>query len=147
MRTLFSRCFRRRWERLFLGEDEWSGDSFFKDFEKQNGGESQVAEWREYFRLRFELADHQADRVAGWVEIRTTATSTDRRQCGSSGPQQKAVQCGRQSSRRLRRLTNEGVIRLVEAGFSEGTIIKRIEESPVEFDLSPAKLDELFKRE
>ena len=43
-------------------------------------------------------------------------------------------------------LTNEGVIRLVEAGFSEGTIIKRIEESPVEFDLSPAKLDELFKK-
>jgi hypothetical protein len=43
-------------------------------------------------------------------------------------------------------LTNEGVIRLVEAGFSEGTIIKRIEESPVDFDLSPGKLDELFKR-
>jgi len=43
-------------------------------------------------------------------------------------------------------LTNEGVIKLVEAGFSEGTIIKRIEESPVDFDLSPAKLDELFKR-
>ncbi len=36
--------------------------------------------------------------------------------------------------------------RLVEAGFSEGTIIKRIEESPVEFDLSPAKVDELLKR-
>lgn len=43
-------------------------------------------------------------------------------------------------------LTNEGVIRLVEAGFSEGTIIKRIEDSPVDFDLSPPKLDELFKR-
>ncbi|HSD45292.1 MAG TPA: hypothetical protein VLB87_01670 [Pyrinomonadaceae bacterium] len=43
-------------------------------------------------------------------------------------------------------LNNEGVIRLVEAGFSEGTIIKRIEESPVEFDLSPAKVNELQKR-
>jgi hypothetical protein len=43
-------------------------------------------------------------------------------------------------------LNNEGVIKLVEAGFSEGTIIKRIEESPVEFDLSPAKVDELHKR-
>lgn len=42
-------------------------------------------------------------------------------------------------------LDNEGVIQLVEAGFSEGTIIKRIEESPVDFDLSPAKLDELHK--
>jgi hypothetical protein len=43
-------------------------------------------------------------------------------------------------------LDNEGVIRLVEAGFSEGTIIKRIEDSPVNFDLSPDKLDELHKR-
>jgi hypothetical protein len=43
-------------------------------------------------------------------------------------------------------LNNEGVIRLVEAGFSEGTIIKRIEQSPVDFDLSPAKVDELHKR-
>jgi hypothetical protein len=43
-------------------------------------------------------------------------------------------------------LTNETVINLVEAGFSEGTIIKRIESSPSEFDLSPAKLAELRKR-
>jgi len=43
-------------------------------------------------------------------------------------------------------LNNEGVIQLVDAGFSEGTIIKRIEESPVEFDLSPQKLAELHKR-
>lgn len=43
-------------------------------------------------------------------------------------------------------LDNEGVIRLVEAGFSEGTIIKRIQDSPADFDLSPAGLDELFKR-
>jgi hypothetical protein len=43
-------------------------------------------------------------------------------------------------------LNNEAVIRLVEAGFSEGTIIKRIEESPVNFDLSPAKIDDLHKR-
>jgi hypothetical protein len=43
-------------------------------------------------------------------------------------------------------LTNEEVIKLVEAGFSEGTIVKRIEDSPVEFDLSPAKLEELRRR-
>ena len=43
-------------------------------------------------------------------------------------------------------LNNEGVISLVDAGFSEGTIIKRIENSPVEFDLSPAKVEELRKR-
>lgn len=43
-------------------------------------------------------------------------------------------------------LTNESIIQLVEAGFSEGTIIKRIEDSPADFDLSPPKLDELRKR-
>lgn len=43
-------------------------------------------------------------------------------------------------------LSNDSVIELVEAGFSEGTIIRRIEQSPVEFDLAPAKLAELRKR-
>jgi hypothetical protein len=43
-------------------------------------------------------------------------------------------------------LTNDSVIELVEAGFSEGTIIRRIEQSPAEFDLSPPRLAELRKR-
>jgi hypothetical protein len=43
-------------------------------------------------------------------------------------------------------LDNEAVIQLVEAGFSEGTIIKRIAGSPADFDLTPARLDELHKR-
>jgi hypothetical protein len=43
-------------------------------------------------------------------------------------------------------LNNESVIKLVEAGFSEGTIIKRIEDSPADFDLSVTKLDELRRR-
>jgi hypothetical protein len=38
------------------------------------------------------------------------------------------------------------VIDLIDAGFSEGTIVRRIENSPAEFDLSPAKLAELRKR-
>jgi hypothetical protein len=43
-------------------------------------------------------------------------------------------------------LTNEAVIKLVEAGFSEGTIIKRIEDSPAEFDLSGPRLEELRRK-
>lgn len=43
-------------------------------------------------------------------------------------------------------LTNAGVIELVEAGFTDGTIIRRIEQSPVAFDLSPDQLGELRKR-
>ncbi|MFN2533414.1 MAG: hypothetical protein ABR555_19185 [Pyrinomonadaceae bacterium] len=42
-------------------------------------------------------------------------------------------------------LTNDSIVELVEAGFSEGTIIRRIEQSPVEFDLATAKLDDLRK--
>jgi hypothetical protein len=43
-------------------------------------------------------------------------------------------------------LTNDSVVELVEAGFSEGTIVRRIEQSPVEFDLSTPGLAELRKR-
>jgi hypothetical protein len=43
-------------------------------------------------------------------------------------------------------LTNASIVELVEAGFSEGTIIRRIEGSPVEFDFAPAKLAELRRR-
>ena len=43
-------------------------------------------------------------------------------------------------------LTNDSIVELVEAGFSEGTIIRRIEQSPVEFDLAAAKLEELKKQ-
>ena len=42
-------------------------------------------------------------------------------------------------------LTNDSIIELVEAGFTEGTIVRRIERSPVEFDLSPAKLADLSR--
>lgn len=43
-------------------------------------------------------------------------------------------------------LTNASIVELVEAGFTEGTVVRRIEQSPVEFDLSPAKLDELRRK-
>jgi hypothetical protein len=43
-------------------------------------------------------------------------------------------------------LTNDSVVELVEAGFTEGTIIRRIEQSPADFNLSPEKLSELRKR-
>jgi hypothetical protein len=43
-------------------------------------------------------------------------------------------------------LTNDTIVELVEAGFSEGTIIRRIEQSPVEFDVSADKLEALRKK-
>ena len=43
-------------------------------------------------------------------------------------------------------LTNDSIVELVEAGFSEGTIIRRIEQSPVQFDLALPKMEELRKQ-
>lgn len=43
-------------------------------------------------------------------------------------------------------LNNDSIVELVEAGFSEGTIIRRIEGSPVDFDMSASKLAELRRR-
>ncbi|MEJ7575698.1 MAG: hypothetical protein WKF74_01690 [Pyrinomonadaceae bacterium] len=43
-------------------------------------------------------------------------------------------------------LTNNSIIELVEAGFTDGTIIRRIEASPADFDFSPSKLTELQRR-
>jgi hypothetical protein len=43
-------------------------------------------------------------------------------------------------------LTNDSIVELVEAGFSEGTIIRRIENAPADFDLAPQKLAELRRR-
>lgn len=43
-------------------------------------------------------------------------------------------------------LNNDSIMELVEAGFTEGTIIRRIEQSPADFDLTPPKLAELRRR-
>jgi hypothetical protein len=132
---------------VFLGDDEWAGDPFFKDSKKQNGresaqqqsGESSIfgsgSSSQSSSRTRGGLGGNQNDsNLSGSATVRIIKPPTEGGQ--AAGPKLEKTPT----------LTNEGVIRLVEAGFSEGTIIKRIEESPVEFDLSPAKLDELFKK-
>jgi hypothetical protein len=43
-------------------------------------------------------------------------------------------------------LDNKAIIELVEAGFSEGTIIRRIENAPAAYDLSPPQIAELRRR-
>ncbi len=131
---------------VFLSDDEWSGDPFFRDAKKQNGGESQPQSGENSIfgsgsssqsssRSRGGLGGNQNEsNLSGSATVRIIKPPIE----GGEGAAPKLE--------KTPTLTNEGVIRLVEAGFSEGTIIKRIEESPVDFDLSPAKLDELFKK-
>jgi hypothetical protein len=130
---------------VFVDEDEWTSESLFKDFKKQNPTESKPQAGESIFgsgsssqsssRSRGGLGGNQTEgNLSGSATVRIIKPPTE----GGEG-----------SSPKLEKtpvLTNEGVIKLVEAGFSEGTIIKRIEDSPVDFDLSPGKLDELFKR-
>jgi hypothetical protein len=131
---------------VYLTEDEWSDDPFFKEYKKQNGGDSQPQGGQ--------------SNIFGSGSSSKSSTSSS----GAPGGNQSDNNVGGSATVRIIKppseggegaapklektptLTNEGVIRMVEAGFSEGTIIKRIEESPVDFDLSPGKLDELFKK-
>ena len=124
-------------------EDEWGGDPFFKDSKKSGNGEPQS----------------QGENIFG---SGSSSQSQTRSRNGTLGGDQNDGNLSGSATVRIIRpqseggatpklektptLNNEGVIRLVDAGFSEGTIIKRIEQSPVDFDLSPVKIAELQKR-
>ena len=127
---------------IVLVEDEWSGESLFKDSKKGDakgqGGDGIFGSGstsQSSGRSNGMPGGNQNEgNVSGSATVRIIKPPTEG---------------GESASPKLEKtptLTNEGVIKLVDAGFSEGTIIKRIEDSPVDFDLSPAKLDELFKR-
>jgi hypothetical protein len=129
--------------RVIVNDDEWNDDGFFKGTKPGTGEpQSQGANIfgsgtgsRSQSRARGSLGGNQNEgNVTGSATARIIKPP---------------VEAGESPGAKLEKtptLNNEGVIRLVEAGFSEGTIIKRIEESPVDFDLSPAKIDELHKR-
>ena len=132
---------------VILSDDEWGSDPFFKDFKKSGTGDSQQAQGgdtnifgsgtssRSSSRSRSGLGGNQNDsNLSGSATVRIIKPPTEG---GAAAPSK---------LEKTPTLDNEGVIRLVEAGFSEGTIIKRIEESPVDFDLSPARIADLQKR-
>lgn len=132
-------------ESFVLNEDDWANDSDF--------GRSSTA------------IDQKPQGRAGGLDIfgNTQGSKGQTRSRGMKGSNQgETTTTGSATVRILRppteagnaqqklertpTLNNEAVIKLVEAGFSEGTIIKRIEDSPADFDLSKPKLDELRKR-
>ena len=125
---------------VFLADDEWSDDPFFK---KQSGGDPK-SQSSESNIFGSGSNSQSSERTPGGLN---GGNQNDSNLNGSATV--RIIKPPESATPKLEKtptLTNEGVIRLVEAGFSEGTIIKRIEESPVDFDLSPAKLDELFKK-
>lgn len=131
---------------ISVDDEEWSSnDTFFKDLKRPNSGSDSQGQGTSIFgsggssqsqtRTRGGSGGNQSEgNLSGSATVRIIKPPTE---------------AGESASPRLEKtptLNNDGVVRLVEAGFSEGTIIKRIEESPVDFDLSPAKISELQKR-
>ena len=131
---------------VIMTEDEWGSDPFFKDLKRSGNGDSQAqggesnifgsgSSSRSSSRSRGVQGGNQNEgNLSGSATVRIIKPPTEG---GAAAPPK---------LEKTPTLDNEGVIRLVEAGFSEGTIIKRIEESPVDFDLSPTKIADLQKR-
>jgi hypothetical protein len=130
---------------IVSNEDDWENDGFFKGMKKPNGaGDSQSQETNIFGSGGSSKSENRSrdGRGGNQNEGNVTGSATVR-------IIKPPVEGGENTTAKLEKtptLNNEGVIRMVDAGFSEGTIIKRIQESPVDFDLSPGKLDELFKK-
>jgi len=132
---------------VVMTDDEWGSDPFFKDSKRSGTGDAQGqgdggtnifgsgSSSRSSSRSRGGLGGNENEgNISGSATVRIIKPPTE-------GGEAAAPKLEKTPT-----LNNESVIRLVEAGFSEGTIIKRIEESPVDFDLSPTKITELQKR-
>ena len=119
-------------------DDEWSLEPFRTDAPSQGSAASifgSGSSSRSSSRSRGAMGGNENDgNVSGSATVRIIKPPVEGGDSGAAKLEKTPT------------LTNEGVIRLVDAGFSEGTIIKRIEESPVDFDLSPAKVVELQKK-
>lgn len=132
-----------------FADDDWSNDPFFKDSLGTRSGNNQGG-----------ASGNSADIFgsSGGSRGRSRSTgarggnSDDTETSGSATvkilrpPAEPGGTTGAPQMERTPTLNNNSIIELVEAGFSEGTIIRRIEQSPVEFDLSPDKLKELRRR-
>ena len=131
-----------------ISEDEWvSDDAFFNKGpnRKSNGGESQNS-GTSIFGSGGSSQSKSESRAGNGGNV-SDGSVTGSATVKIIKPESEAGAAGATPKLEKKQvLNNDGVIRLVEAGFSEGTIIKRIEESPVDFDLSPGKLDELYKK-
>jgi len=127
-------------------DDGWSDDPFFKDSIGAGGNNRSGRNSADIFGN------------SGGSRGRTRSTGArggsgeDTETTGSASvkiirpPVEQGGANGQPTMERTPTLTNNSIVELVEAGFSEGTIIRRIEQSPVEFDLSPDKLKELRRR-
>ena len=127
----------------FIAEEGWSDDPFFNDSARSRKGSAGDRSGTDIFGMSGGSNSRTRQRGAGESsggESETTGSATVRIIRPPVEPG------GKPELERTPTLTNDSIVELVEAGFSEGTIIRRIEQSPAEFDLSPQKLAELRRR-
>ena len=135
-----------RTEPGFIVDDEWNDNSFFKDSDsptrQKKGSSAGDGSTGIFGSSGGSSARSRSGGVGGGAEgnTETTGNATVRilRPPVEEG--------GSPKLEKTPTLTNDSIVELVEAGFSEGTIIRRIQQSPAEFDLTPQKLAELRKR-
>lgn len=134
-------------ESFVVAEDDWASDSFFRRGDRRSSevDPNEPGAGTNIFGSSSGGSRSQSDSRTGNGGSQNDGNITGSATVRILRPPTEAGG-GPPKLERVPTLNNDGVVKLVEAGFSEGTIIKRIEDSPVDFDLSPAKLDELRKR-
>jgi len=138
---------RQEGNEVSTGDDsEWGDDPFFNNTKLDPKGNAKGSESTNIFGSNTGSRQSTSTRGGNGSasgETQTTGSATVRilRPPSETGAAAAAAKLEKTKS-----LTNDSIVELVEAGFTEGTIIRRIEQSPVEFDLAADKLDDLRKR-
>jgi hypothetical protein len=135
-----------RQQGLAFGDEAWENDSFFKKSDKQKDNSTSRPGENQQDIFGSSGSGQSSTRGRGGAssdaagETMTTGTATVRiiRPPTESGSAPLKLE-------KTPSLTNDSIIELVEAGFSEGTIVRRIEQSSVDFDLSPTQVTDLRK--
>jgi hypothetical protein len=125
----------------FIAEDGWSDDPFFNDSARKRKGKAEGE--TDIFGMSGGSSSRTRERaagVSGGGDTQATGSATVRIIRPPVEPG------GKPELEKTPTLTNESIVELVEAGFSEGTIVRRIENAPADFDLSATKLTELRRR-
>jgi hypothetical protein len=135
-----------RQQGMALGDENWENDPFFKKSDKQKDNSISKGAQNQQDIFGSSGSGQSSTRTRGGAstdaagDTMTTGTATVRIIRPPSETSSAPLKLEKTPS-----LTNDSIIELVEAGFSEGTIVRRIEQSPVDFDLSPARVTDLRK--
>jgi hypothetical protein len=126
-----------------IASDDWSSDPFFNDSSRARKGDKTNEGETDIFGMNGGSNSRLRQRGAGGSsggDTQATGSATVR----IMRPPVEAG--GTPKLEKTPTLTNDSIVELVEAGFSEGTIVRRIENAPADFDLSQPKLVELRRR-